>query len=291
MASSALLLEIAEEPILLRLILEAQLAEGLRCKLDDARSIHQEILHALEILERMAMSAYLYSQKIRDPSSTSSSYRFDEFNARGEKCMKRETDPIFDETPAKTRTGLEDTFANCFLNSAVVKAVIKVMMVGPNEVFLRSTLVLHKMACTIGYGVVLESVLNSGGKCMQNIVDGLESPDGRIKMACLGLFQQLSSTREGRLMMTGKGVAKMVLNLCSGEGAEESRLYMLGLRCLSALVYSGKDLILRPENLELDYSTELIREKTYSDLVALVQAGDQGTLDSGRQKKNVGSTL
>lgn len=284
MASSGLLLEIAEEPILLRPILEAQLVENLRCKLDDARSIHQEILHALEILERLAMSAHLYSERIRDPSSSSSSYRFDEFVARGEKSMKRKAEAIFDETPMKTRTGLEDTLTNCFLSSAVVEAIIKVMMVGPNEVFLRSTLVLHRMACTIGYEVVLENVLNTGGKCMQNIVDGLESTDRRVRMACLGLFQQLASTGEGRLMMTGKGVTKMVLNLCSGGGVEESELYMLGLRCLCALVYSGQDLIARPEDLELDDSSELIREKTYSDFVGLVSAGDEATQKSGTSK-------
>jgi hypothetical protein len=281
-AGDEVLLELSREPTLLDPLLAGLMVGAVVPKLDLQARTKEEVLRVLQILDAMAMSAQRYTARMvweKDGDLTfagEGAYEEDPNSAPRGKRRPRGEEPelLQDELWRKTRKTVLSLMEKELTTVPVIDKVLGSLESECPEVFLRALLTLHKMACTPGYGLVLDRILLMGGRALETALRAVTAPQPELVSAATTLFRQLASTVDGREVMANKGAVAIVRPLCESPEASDSMPFLAGMRCLVSLCHVAQPTHVPPQTVQLQLSVKDTRDLLYDELYVVTAAED-----------------
>jgi hypothetical protein len=257
----ATLLNVAQEPILLRPVLTAQCVPAL------IRGFHPDgdagdICSSLEVLDALASNTVLLAGMPDYGSDATQLLRFAGVPAP---TGRREG---LDAPPKTEDEALRYAVRRFFISPRVVQVVLELLHGEDAEMFLGATVVAHKMACTLYYHTVLDETVANAGLVLVRVVDALASNQDILPVAVATFLAQLCTRQEGRDALITTGIVEMLRPLIVPARDANSQEFVLGLSILTALAEFECLPPIVPNRENMSTRKDKMRDRLYQNMMA-----------------------
>jgi hypothetical protein len=271
--SCAIVLQLAQEPMLLQPLLMCGAIDPLKTMLD-VRAPTAIVCSALDTLDVLAFNAL----RIADINSA----RIPGPGDDNEEDEEDEAIEVMSRNPKQLRV-LQQLVRESLSTAAIMDLLMQLVVAPVVEMQLGSLLVLHKLACGPSYHVVLDTLLAMGGRAMHTVVGRLRSREVYVTTAARGVLAQVATRPEGREGMISAGIVTLLVALCHPADTTGEDVGGLFVRSLSTIVTLAQQRIcatIKPRHLELAQSEGGTIDALYSSLLRLVTAAPPAPLSA-----------